>query len=61
MDKGVEKLERDLDIVSYLEMVHGYRVMKQVLFDEDDRFFLNFQRRDLIDVSESDPEQEQLW
>jgi len=40
LDKGIDKLSRDLDIVSLLEMVKGYHVMKQVLFSHEDRFFL---------------------
>lgn len=40
LDRGIEKLSRDLDIVNLLDMVKGYHVMKQVLFSEDDRFLL---------------------
>ena len=31
--RGELKLERDLDIVNLLNMIKGYRVMQQVLFD----------------------------
>ena len=34
--------------------------MKQVLFSQDDRFFLHLQRRDMIHTSESETEQEML-
>ena len=40
LNKGKEKLNQDLDIVKILEMVKDYRVMKQVIFSHDDRFFL---------------------
>ena len=40
LDKGKDKLYRDLDIVKVLEMIKDYHVMKQVLFTHDDRFFL---------------------
>ena len=32
LDKGRDKLYRDLDIVKLLEMIKDYNVMKQVLF-----------------------------
>ena len=40
LEKGRDKLYRDLDIVNLLEMIKDYHVMKQVLFTHDDRFFL---------------------
>ena len=58
LDKGIEKLERDLDIVKLLDIVKGYHVMKQVLFSQDDRFFLHLQRRDMIYSSETETEAE---
>ena len=48
LDRGIEKLSRDLDIVNLLDIVKGFHVMKQVLFSQDDRFFLHLQRRDMI-------------
>ena len=44
-------LFRDLDIVNLLEMIKDYHLMKQVLFTEDDRFFLQLQHRDMICTS----------
>ena len=58
MDKGIAKLDRDLDIVKLLDIVKGYHVMKQVLFSQDDRFFLHLQRRDMIHSSGTDTDQE---
>jgi len=46
--KGEEKLNKDLNIVNMIEMMKGFRVMKQVLFDQNQLFFLNFQQRDVI-------------
>ena len=57
LNKGINKLKRDLDIVNLLEIVKGFYVMKQVLFSLDDRFLLKFQRRDIIHSSESDDDQ----
>ena len=48
LNKGKKKLNRDLDIVNLLEMIKDYHLMKQVLFDQDDRFFLQLQHRDMI-------------
>ena len=52
----MEKLSRDLDIVNLLDIVEGFHVMKQVLFSQDDRFFLHLQRRDMIYSSETNSE-----
>ena len=52
----MEKLSRDLDIVNLLDIVKGFHVMKQVLFSQDDRFFLHLQRRDMIYSSETNSE-----
>ena len=49
----MEKLSRDLDIVNLLDIVKGFHVMKQVLFNQDDRFFLHLQRRDMIYSSDT--------
>lgn len=56
LNKGIGKLSRDLDISNLLEMVQVYRVMKQTLFSQDDRFFLRMQKRDLICSSETGEE-----
>ena len=57
MDKGIEKLSKDLDIVNLLKIVKGYHVMMQVLFNQDDRFMLQLQRRDMIYSSQSEDEE----
>ena len=36
LNKGISKLNHDLDIVNLLEIVKGYNVMKQVLFNHDE-------------------------
>ena len=41
LNKGIKKLENDLDIVVFLEMLHGFRVMKKTLFTKDERFLLH--------------------
>ena len=40
MNKAIDKLNTDLDIVSLLRVVHGFRVMKKTLFNKDERFLL---------------------
>ena len=40
LNKGIKKLSSDLDIVNLLEIVKGYHVMKQVLFNHDERYLL---------------------
>ena len=41
-------LSQDLDIVNLLEMIKDYKLMKDVFFTQDDRFFLKLQHRDMI-------------
>ena len=59
LDRGIDKLSRDLDIVNLLKLIKGYHVMKQVLFSHQDRFFLQLQRRDIIYSSSSEEQSEQ--
>ena len=40
LNKGEEKLSKDLDIVNLLRTVKSYRVMRKTLFDRDQRIFL---------------------
>ena len=42
LNKGTEKLERDLDIVELLDIIHGFRVMKKTLFTKDERYLMHF-------------------
>ena len=56
LTKGEDMLFRDLDIVNLLEMIKDYKLMKQVLFSQDDRVFLQLQQRDMICTSSSDDE-----
>ena len=57
LDKGKHKLNRDLDIINLLEMVKDYHLMRQVLFNQDDRFFLALQHRDMICESSTENEE----
>lgn len=56
LDKGIQMLNRDLDIVHFLEMNKDYHLIKQVLFNHDDRLLIKMQYRDLICTSSSDGE-----
>ena len=48
-------LDNDLDVVNYLNLVKGFRVMKQVLFNQDQLLFLKFQKADVVNTEpESD-------
>ena len=40
MNKGEEKLLRDLDIVELLHIIQGFRVMKKTLFKKEERLFM---------------------
>jgi len=40
LNKGIDKLSKNLDIVNLIDMMKGYHVMKQVLFSQEDRFLL---------------------
>ena len=40
LNQGIKKLSHDLDIVNLLEMIKGFHIMKQVLFNHDDRYLL---------------------
>lgn len=40
LNKGVRKMQADLDIIQLLRMQKGYRIMKQVLLNIDDLFLL---------------------
>ena len=42
MNQGMKKLERDLDIVNLIDLIKGYRVMRKVLFNHDQRFLMKF-------------------
>ena len=55
MKKGQKKLTRDLDIVRLIKREQMHTVNKQVLYATTERFFLQYQRRNVI---ESDDESE---
>ena len=55
----MKKLERDLDIVNLINLMKGYRIMRKVLFNHDQRLLLKFQKQDVInsdDVGKSEDE-----
>mgnify|MGYP001626887541 CR=1 FL=1 len=54
LERGIKMLTRDLDIVHFLELTKDYHLIKQVLFNHDDRFLIKLQHRDLICTSSSD-------
>lgn len=46
-------MERDLDIVELIKIIHGFRVMKKTLFTKDERILLNYQRANTIENQSS--------
>ena len=56
--KGQRKLQHDLDIVRIIENQQLNDIHNQVFFDPNERFFLQWQRRNVIE-SNSDSMQEQ--
>ena len=42
LNKGGNKLRKDLDIVQMLHMIHGFDALQSVLFDNHDRQLLYF-------------------
>ena len=49
LKKGVKKLQKDMDVVAIVRMLHNVDIMHSVLFDEFSQFLLKFQRRLVID------------
>ena len=48
--QGQKMLDNDLDIVNYLKMVKGFRLMRQVLFNQDQLLLLKFQKADVVNT-----------
>ena len=42
LQKGKNKLENDLDVGKFINLVHTQDVFMQVLFEDWERIFLNF-------------------
>ena len=57
LNQGLKKLERDLDIVNLIDLIKGYRVMRKVLFNHDQRFLMKFQKQDVLDSDYSNSEE----
>ena len=52
----MKKLERDLDIVNLVKLIQGYRVMRKVLFNHDQRFLMKFQKQDVLNSEKEESE-----
>ena len=48
MNKGIAKLERDLDVVELLHIVQCFHVMKKLLFEKDERYLLKHKRANIV-------------
>ena len=51
LNKGKEKLLRDLDVVELLHIIQGFRVMRKTLFKKEERLLLEHQRARTIHSS----------
>ena len=49
-------MDKDLDVVNFVRLVQGFRSLLVVLFSQEQRFFLKFQRGDVLhtDTTESE-------
>ena len=59
LNKGIRKLEADLDIENILEMIKRARVLVNLTLTKDENLLLKCQRHDIIDSSNSDEEDSQ--
>ena len=48
LQQGQKKLEKDLDIVNYFDLLRGFRLMQQVLFTEQQLVLLKFQQANVV-------------
>ena len=46
-------LEKDLDIFNLIDLMKTYRILRKVVFDQNQLFFLKHQKHDILDFSES--------
>ena len=53
LNKGSNKLRKDLDIVQMLHMIHGFDALQSVLFDNHDRQLLYFQKGKVINSEDT--------
>ena len=51
LNKGIEKLDKDLDIENILEMIKRARVLVNLTLTKDENLLLKCQRHDVIDSS----------
>ena len=53
LNKGIEKLEKHLDVGSLIRRSQMSEVIKNVLFDEDQQFLIKYQKPEVIDSGSS--------
>ena len=54
LQQGQKKLEKDLNIVNYFDLLKGFRLMQQVLFTEQQLVLLKFQQANVVNIRESE-------
>lgn len=52
-EKGVKKLEKELDIVNLVRSIRQLKLMAQVLLGPSERMLLKFQRKNMIETDTS--------
>lgn len=60
LNKGIRKLNNDLDIVNALETIRHSRILVNLSLTKEDQLLMKSQRQDVIDSSDSDAEAK-LW
>ena len=60
LDLGIDMLNRDLDVVNFLQMMKNYHLTKQVMFTQDDRNLAKLQQRDMIRTSSNEEEKDKV-
>ena len=61
IDKGIKKLEKDLDIVNLLNLQNEFQEAKSVLFDRDDSKLLKMNKRRMISSEDGSKSDEDIY
>ena len=53
LNKGIEKLQKHLDVTKIIRCERNSKIFQNVLFDRDEQFLTNYQKAMVIDSSSS--------
>ena len=56
LDKGMKRLDRDMDVVEWVRMLHKVEIMNSILFTEFQQLLLQFQHKLVLDSDTTDSE-----